>query len=128
MDYKTFINDLIRNFPEIKEEILDEGYTGNITLQIGCFKRFTQKAIDSYNFNTIKKCFQFVDLNIDRVEFEIENSLVITYLGDLDFSMNLKAENLLSEKLKHIIYELRKYYLSPIKNEKLRKFLDQFLT
>jgi hypothetical protein len=66
---KQFIEKLGDMFPEIKEELLDEDIAGLTALQIDCFTRFTQHTINNYDTDTVSKCFQFVDHEIDIVEF-----------------------------------------------------------
>jgi len=106
----VFIKDLVDQFPEIMEEVLDEDYIGILTLQIGCFKRFTQKAIDLGDLETIKKCFNFVEENISVVEFKIENALFISYLDKLNFRGSSQIENLLPQTLAKVLSELKIYY------------------
>jgi len=113
MSLKTidvFIKDWVDRFPEIAEEVLDEDYIGIFTLQIGCFKRFTQKAIDLGDLETIRKCFNFMEENISGVEFKIENALFISYLGKLDFKGSSQIENLMPQRLKKVLSELKIYY------------------
>ena len=114
---------MITIFPEIRDEVLDECYQGLLTLQIGCFKRFTQRAIDRNDLITIKKCFDFVDEDFEAVEFKVENSLAISYLGKLNIVKDSKIEMLLSPKLKDIRTTLASYYESILKDEKFAKFL-----
>jgi hypothetical protein len=121
---QAFIKELISAFPEIKNEILDEDYAGLISLQIGCFKRFTQKAIDNNDLDVVKKSFQFVEANIGTVEHKIENALYISYLGKLNIVKNSKVEKLLPDSLKRALFELNAYNTSGSKNEKLNKFLN----
>jgi hypothetical protein len=123
-NHECFINELVSAFPEIKDEVLDEDYLGLISLQIGCFKRFTQKAIDIDDLVTVKKCFEFVNRKFETVEFEIENALLISYLGKLNITKNSEVEKLLSTKLKGAIERLTFYYESNPKNEKRDKFLN----
>lgn len=121
---EIFIKDLINQFPQIEEEILDEDYSGLLTLQIGCFRRFTQDAIDRNDIDTVKRCFDFVESNVNKVEQKIENSLFITYLGKLNFKGHIQLEKLLSKQLKNVVRELNTYNLSNSKNENLNKFMD----
>jgi len=125
---KGFIDKLVSEFPEIKDEVLDEDYEGLITLQIGCFRRFTQKAIDDSNLILVGKCFRFVEDNINNVEFPIENSLTISYLGKLNIEPNSPIERLLPKELKDIIDTLHNYYQSPSNNEKFNKFIKGLKT
>lgn len=121
--YGEFIDDLIKHFPELKEEVLDEDYKNLISLQVGVLKRYTQQAINDRDTELIKKCFDFVADNVNRVEFKVENSLYLTFLNKLDFSKNLSAKKLLSNDLKRAHKELQEYDRGAEKNEKLQAFL-----
>lgn len=120
---KKFIEELINTFPKIKEEVLDEDWAGLTSLQIECFTEFTQYAIDHDEKNTVLKCFQFVADSLECVEFSIENSLVISWLGKLNFKKNNSYYDLLSPNLKEIYTKLENHYSNPSKNEKLNSFL-----
>lgn len=119
----AFIDELVDAFPEIREEVLDEDYVGLITLQIGCFRRFTQKAIDAKDLDIVRKCFQFVDVNIGVVENKIENALYISYLAHLNIVKNSKVEKLLPNKLKNALIDINTYNNSSTKNNELNNFL-----
>jgi hypothetical protein len=122
-DNDTFINDLVNTFPEIREEVLDEDYSGLITLQIGCFRRYTQNAIDANDLDTVKKCFRFVESNIGAVENKIENALYISYLSHLNILNNSKIKSLLPPNLKSAFIAINDYNESASKNDKLNSFL-----
>jgi hypothetical protein len=122
---ETFINELITAFPEIKTQISDEDNLGLISLQIGCFRRFTQKAIDLNDLRTVKKCFDFAGVNVGDVTLPVENSLFISYLGKLNIIQGGEVEKLLSANLKDFRKTLQTYYESEPKDEKLKKFLDE---
>ena len=123
MNDKTFLNELIDNFPEIRDELLDEDFKDLIYLQIGCFKRFTQSAIDKEKLDVVKKCFQFIENRLDSLDQKVENAVYISYLSKLEIKKNSKTEKLLSKKMKSIIFEFEKYEKSNSKNEKLNDFL-----
>lgn len=118
----AFIKELMKNFPEIATEILDEDYKGLFTLQIGCFKRFTQNAIDKNDFVVLKRCFEFVTVNFSRVEHKIENALLISYLNKLNFQGHSEAEKLLPGVFKKMLDEINLYYISSSHHSKLDKF------
>lgn len=101
-DETIFIEVLICTFPEIKDEVLDEDWVDITSLQIACFTRFTQKAIDANDNDIVLRCFQFVDSNIDNVIFKVENSLTISWLGKLNFDKNKKAYGFLPPQLKEL--------------------------
>lgn len=118
-----FITQLIIAFPEIKEEVLDEDYRGHITMQVGCFRRLTQHALDNEGDEILIKCFGFVADWIDRVEFRVENSLTITWLGKLNFEKNKNAYSLLSPELQERYTILQNHYSAPLSPE-VKNFLD----
>lgn len=123
LDRKRFIDALTDRFPDLKEDLLDADYCFSIGLQIGCFKRYTQTAIDEKNVGVIKKCFSFVDSVIDKVTKDIENSLYISYLNHLDFSNNEGAKKYLSNKLLSIVTSLDNYSKS-MSAGKANRFLN----
>lgn len=101
--HDEFIQDLIKLFPEIEEDILDEDNMDSITLQMIEFKVFTQKAIDNNDLSTVKKCFDFINEQFNGVEYRVKNALAITYLWHLKITPNSSVERLLSTQLKDII-------------------------
>jgi len=105
-----FIEALVTKFPEIKDEVLDEDYDNLVSLQVGCFRRYTQKAIDANDRPTTLKCFQFADNCIDTVEFEVENSLAISWASKLKFDNHDDLHALLPGKLKLIRQGLLEAY------------------
>lgn len=111
-DVNTFLNELIDAFPEIKDEVLDDDYEDLIALQVGCLTRFTQAAIKIEDWKTVTRCIKFVNENFDSVEFSVENSLAISYLGQLEFPRGNMAEKLLPKKLYEIREALLEYYNS----------------
>jgi hypothetical protein len=105
-----FIEALVTKFPEIKDEVLDEDYDNLVSLQVGCFRRYTQKAIDANDRPTTLKCFHFADNCIDMVEFEVENSLAISWAAKLKFDSHDDLYSLFPAKLKQIRTELLEAY------------------
>ena len=101
--HDEFIQDLIKLFPEIEENILDEDNLDSITLQMIEFKVFTQKAIDSNDLPTVKKCFDFINEQFNWVDYRVKNALAITYLWHLKITLNSSVERLLSPQIKDII-------------------------
>jgi len=122
-DYEFFIDELISTFPKIREEVLDEDWIGLIHLQVGCFTRYTQKAIDDNNISAALNCFQFVEERLNKVQFEIENALVISWMTKLDFTKNERLYNLISPDFKYLRKTFEDHYNNPSKKEKLNSFL-----
>jgi len=124
MNNKEFISTLIKVFPEIEDDVLDEDNNGLITLQISFFRKFTQNAVDNNDLLSIKKCFQFVDDMIGNVEDRVESALYLSFLNKLSFVRNPGAEKLLSNKLLGARSEINDYENSKSNNVKLNEFLD----
>ncbi|WCT10771.1 DUF7674 family protein [Mucilaginibacter jinjuensis] len=120
MNAESFVFQLITEFPELKEDILDEELT---SLQIMSFRAFTQKAIDVNDLELVKRCLTFVDGVLDAVDPEINNSLYLSYLGKLNFKNNSHALNLLPVKLSKAISELNKAYAESSKNDQANNFI-----
>ncbi|MBB1646286.1 MULTISPECIES: DUF7674 family protein [Sphingobacterium] len=81
-----FIADLIRIFPNLEEEILDEDYSFSITLQMGSLKRYIQKAIDDDNSDLFDAVVAFLNENLPLVDKKVQNTIFISFLEKLDFS------------------------------------------
>lgn len=124
MNNEEFINRLVSVFPDIKDDVLDEDIDGLITLQMGCFRKFTQDAIDGNNLIIIKNCFQFIDDHIGAVEFRVENAIYLSFLNKINFDKNPGTKKLLSKKILTAKDDLDNYDASKETNVKLNKFLD----
>lgn len=122
IDRLKFIEEMIARFPQVKEEILDKDYAGSINLQMGVFKRFTQESIDSNNTLLITACFDFINSAFHTVTFDVENAIIITYLGHLNFLGNKDAERLLPARLAEVTYSVKRYQ-NREPNEGIKQFL-----
>ncbi|TQM51777.1 hypothetical protein BDE36_3563 [Arcticibacter tournemirensis] len=56
----------------------------------------------SHKVNLIKACFDFINAVFDTVTSDVENAIVITYLGYLNFSGNTQAKTLLPARLNEV--------------------------
>jgi len=122
-DTDTFIGELIRTFPELQDEVQDEDYAGLIAMQISCFTRLTQKAIDAGNWDLVVKCFSFIAGIFNSIEYKIQNAIVISYIGKLNISENCKAELLMPSEFKNIRNNLELYYNTSSTNDSVKTFL-----
>jgi hypothetical protein len=126
-DSRTFINELITAFPEIKDEVLDEDWIGLIHLQISCLTRYTQKAIEANDVSKALKCFEFVNSIIDQVSFKIENALVVSWVFHLTFQNNTELYKLFPIKLKELKIKFEQWekdYVTNSNNQQLKDFLN----
>lgn len=109
-----FIDDLIKVFPELKEEMLDEDYSFSITLQMGNLKRYIQKAINDNNSDIFDSMVVFIVENLPLVDEKIQNSIFISFLGKLDFSGTPKFKQKLVGTLGRARADLERYYNGPV--------------
>jgi hypothetical protein len=79
---KEFIEALVKKFPALCEEI--EEWDGLLHVQMGAFARFTQKAIDQKDFDTIDQCFHLAHRMFHDAESELKNAFYVSYLENLD--------------------------------------------
>lgn len=121
--YTVYLQQLSEQFPEIKEELLDEDYEGLITLQTGVFKRFIQKAIQNNDVPALKRSFTYLNNNFDLFDDKVQNSIVVSLLEHLE--LNSTANNLLPAKIRNIINQLSNYNNSADNNKKLTDFLKE---
>jgi len=123
MDDKTFIEKLVKDFPEIKDEILDEDNLDSTSLQIFCFRAFTQDAIDNDDIELVKRCLLFVNDVFYKVDFKIQNSLCISYLVKLRFQKGSRIEKIVPQKLQKEINDLKESYNNRPANKKVDDFI-----
>ncbi len=119
----TFIGDLVSTFPEIKEEVFDEDWVGLIHLQVSCFTRYTQKAIDNDDILLALKCFEFVENNLNKVKSNVNNALVISWIFHLNFNNNEQLFLSFPEELKQIYLKYESYCNNASTNKKPNDFL-----
>ena len=124
IEYDDFIKLLTENFPEIKEEIIDEDYDGLLSLQIGVFRTFTQNAINKGDTSQIDRCFKFINSLLGNVEHKVENSIYMSYFSKLDFEANPTVKKLLSKEILKNIEAIGQHERSAGDDPKLKDFLN----
>lgn len=116
-----FLNDLGNQFPGIRTELFDEDYEDNSTLQIDVFLRYTLRLIENNDVDAIKTCLDFVDSHISGISRRYENSLVVSYLGKINF-LPPSIRRLLSKRL--LVYvEALENHKQAMNND--REFIEQ---
>ncbi|MEP1069417.1 MAG: hypothetical protein ABJG99_11765 [Crocinitomicaceae bacterium] len=103
INQKEFLKIIIDQFPEIKEEILDDDYDGLIHLQISVFARYTNNYIKIKRFDEVKRIFDFFEKVIDKVDPDTENALYVSFLEHIEFE-NM-SENEIKSFLKPIYFD-----------------------
>jgi hypothetical protein len=120
MNKEQFIKEICDKFPYLKDEILDEDYGGLFSLQVSVFRENTQSAIDNCNNEVIETHLNFISKNFKSFDNEVENSIVLSYIGKLDFK-NYPMPKLFQD----IQAELAIYNQSAHKDETLIKVLKK---
>jgi hypothetical protein len=123
IEYGDFVNLLVAEFPEIRDEIESEDYEGLLSLQLGVFRNFTQQAIDTGNIPLAQRCLSFVNSILGRSEYKVENSLYLSYLMKLNFQKNPSLVKMLSKEILANVEGLRTKQ-GMAADSKLRGFLD----
>jgi hypothetical protein len=124
INQEQFIRKLIEVFPEIESELNDEDFKGLLSLEVGVFLRYTQKAINAGDEITVEKCFRFIEDILPLLDQSVSNSIYVSYLEHLDFSRNTNYFELLSSQLQSAIKQIEAYHKRAGENRKLKDFLD----
>lgn len=124
IEYDDFVKLLAENFPEIKEEILNEDYEGLLSLQIGVFRAFTQNAINNGDTLQIDRCFKFINSLLGSVDEKVENSIYMSYFRKLDFEKNSTVKKLLSKEVLKNIEAIAEHERGANQDPKLKDFLN----
>ena len=103
MDKQEFIKELVRCFPYLKDDILDTDYEGLFSLQVGVFRDYTQEAIDSSDKSRTNSHFDFILQHYDKFDDDVENSIVLSYIGKLNFGRYPKPK--LFEEVQRMLNE-----------------------
>jgi hypothetical protein len=106
-----FLELLTEQFPAIKEEIWDEDWKDLIHLQVACFSRYTNQCIMSGRLDEVRRCFDFFEKTIDKVDAITENALYVSYLEHIDMAGNerhkMDSRKLLNKKYLDIWEQLQ---------------------
>ena len=101
MDYDRFINDLGNRFPEILEEVQSPLVKGLIHSQVTVLKNYALILFEKSDLNQINNVFEFVDLCLTKGDYEVSNSIGVSFLEHLDFdkygSYALNYKNIYTE-------------------------------
>jgi hypothetical protein len=74
LGHKEFTPALIQAFPGLREEVGDEVYCGLLHLEMACFTRYTQAAIDAGDYERLGKCYEFADRFFRSADDDLKNA------------------------------------------------------
>lgn len=82
--HADFARDVLIEFPELRGDVDD--YDGLLTLELGAFAQFTQRAKGRGDWDTYKRCIAFIDRLLAGADSELDNAIHVAYLEHLDFN------------------------------------------
>jgi hypothetical protein len=74
LGHKEFTPALIKAFTEVREEVEDEVFSGLLHLEMACFARYTQAAIDAGDYERLSECYEFADRFFRAADDELKNA------------------------------------------------------
>lgn len=80
-----FIEQLVVEFPELRDEVEDPIVKGLLHMQVHVLERATNSAIEAGDISTAGRHFEFVDRFFGDAEPDLENALNVSYLEHLRF-------------------------------------------
>jgi hypothetical protein len=105
-----FLEQLVKDFPELHDAIQED--TGLLHLQMGSFARITQTAIDSGDFEKLRRLFALAGQFFRGAEPDLQNAFYVSYLEHLDFNgpNGERAHKLMSSALRKGHQEITDYW------------------
>ena len=84
IDRETMIEILIKELPDIEEDITDETWAGLTHLEISSFARYTQNQVDARDESELKRCFEIARTLMLEGDESIQNAMHVSYLEHLN--------------------------------------------
>ena len=108
-----YFSDLIMEFPILKNGI-ETDYSGMVHFQMEVFSDYNLKLIKSKNYTELKRCFEFQESRIEKLNSDLLNAINVSYcesllLGECAQEMT-EILNLMPPKLKNIYVDYEEYY------------------
>lgn len=85
---------MVQQFPEIKEDVLDEDYSDLIHLQIGYLADYANNKIGIARFDEVQRVFHFFEKVITKVDSHTENAFYVSFLEHLNMDGNSEKERM----------------------------------
>jgi hypothetical protein len=86
VDHALFIEALRREFPVLVPHLEDETTRGLLHVEMGCFARFTQQAIDDGDREAVAQSFQLAHHLFHDGDEAVKNAVAVSYLEYLNFA------------------------------------------
>ena len=113
MNPNEYYSEMITEFPILKNEIEDEE-PEMVHFRMDRFSDYNIEQIKTKNHSELKRCFEFQESRIDKLNSELINALNVSYcesllLGECASEM-AEIRKLMTPKLAEIYAEYEKYY------------------
>jgi len=118
MDADEYYKDLILSFPTLKKKIEEEDST-MIHMRMEVFADYTIDQIKRKDWNELKRCFDFQESRIEKLNSELVNALTVSYceallLGEMAGQMK-EITPKMETKLEKLYKEYEDYYTDLVK-------------
>tara|TARA_B100001059_G_C17613126_1_gene465615 strand:+ start:113 stop:511 length:399 start_codon:yes stop_codon:yes gene_type:complete len=119
MKPNEYFSELIMEFPTLKTEIESED-SEMVHFRMEIFSDYNIEQIKTKNYAELKRCFEFQESRIEKLNSDLINALNVSYcesllLGESASEMT-EIRKLMLPKLKGVYVEYEKYYAELIKN------------
>jgi hypothetical protein len=113
MNPNEYYSELIMEFPTLKNEIESEE-PEMVHFRMEIFSDYNIEQIKTKNHSELKRCFEFQESRIDKLNSELINALNVSYcesllLGEYASEMTV-IRKLMTPKLAEFYAEYEKYY------------------
>jgi len=113
MNPNEYYSELIIEFPTLKDEIESEE-PEMVHFRMEIFSSYNIEQIKTKNYSELKRCFEFQEFRIEKLNPELINALNVSYcesllLGECANEMN-EIRKLMTPKLAEFYAEYKKYY------------------
>lgn len=120
MNPNEYYSELITEFPVLKDEIESEE-PEMVHFRMEIFSDYNIQQIKTKNHSELRRCFEFQESRIEKLNSELINALNVSYcetllLGKCANEMT-EIKELMTPKLKEVYAEYEKYYEKLTKGE-----------
>lgn len=84
MDAAEFMRRLRQEFPDLRDDLDQEGWAGLLYLETGSFARHAQHAIDEHDETLVRRCFEFADHAARHGDDQVQNAIGVAFLEHLN--------------------------------------------
>lgn len=84
MDAAEFMRRLREEFPDLREDLDQEDWTGLLYLEARAFARHAQQGIDEHDEVLVRRFFEFADCAARHGDDQVQNAIGVAFLEHLN--------------------------------------------